>query len=751
MSPEEAIRRGYRVVVPNQRLEQYWTEQALKKHAGFHGSPVFSYRSLIEFYFKKLPQSSLYRILSDSQAIIWLAQLFFSNDIGSAQIKYAQSFYKGYQRLKRWKISPEKMTYYFLNFSQKIFLDKIYALEKAKNRENILFQEDLSEALFNADFSLLNISSHPPLYWIGFDDWTPLQKDIQHMLSRLSQDSRVEPDLNDSNIVSNKKCFLSFDDELNAALDWLKNQPQDKRCAIVVPDLQDCYKFFKNRALSRLDYELSRLPLAQVSSNFGISHGQSLSEHPIIHDLMHVLSGLSDMPYSVNPDLWANQFHPSQYPSRLNVWMDWLLDLLNATHWLDEMRLTSEEYQAGQAFWKECMGLKNISNLYAPMSWRSFVQILQGSLTLSIFQAQSLNSHHMIIGLLEASALPWDAVWLCHADSFRFPQSLMKHPLIPDLLQHHHDFPHSSYERESAYLHKILVRIFSQSDENVISYASNTKNGQASPSFIIEDIAKGPYITVDSSVKIRLSSIAFMPKSRSLQQGSLSVSQIDAFAQCPFQGWAKTLANSQPNFSSPPLFDPRLYGNFIHQNLQNYIQTQTMHSFLPHQWTERLAAQESSRLTMFQKKIKQDLGPELSDWEIEVPIVMSIAGWKIRGRIDLYNPKTQSIIDIKTRSLSLNMWASTQSVSWQGAIYVLATQSQNLGLICVANNTLTINQKNIAQQIPIWQESLKNILEQWSQGLYPPAPVNLQVCRTCQYQSSCRYHLISPDLHETRS
>ena len=228
----------------------------------------------------------------------------------------------------------------------------------------------------------------------------------------------------------------------------------------------------------------------------------------------------------------------------------------------------------------------------------------------------------------------------------------------------------------------------------------------------------------------------------------LSLSQVESLRSCLFQGWAKTLPASQPAWTQPPLFDPRAYGIFIHHAIQGYIQSASFIAPMPLQWTDMIADSEYNRLKNFIPLLQKQFPHDNTTVLCEHKITLALSGFTIKGRIDLFDSVNNRVIDIKTRKTALSQWTCEEPTNWQGPIYALAVGADTLGLLCVADSTMTYSEKNIELYKEQWKEHLKNLLERWAKGYYPAAPTEESSCRLCAYKPACRYHLISPATHE---
>lgn len=731
MTPLEALEQGFRVIVPNERLARYWMEQLTRKQSVVLFHPIVSFTQWISQLFDDECYATPVLCLSDRDAYLWLWYIFQrSRD----KAPCPRTFFKSYQRLKRWRQTEHELSLFPKNAAQERFLKFYRVIQEHKKREKIAFFEDKIEILIQ-HFSQKSSYNNANIYLYGFDDIYPLAQaffDVYKMHNQVYIERASSFEDVKKAVLVEKYAFSEDRQQWDHALNWLKNTPAGHRCAIIVPDLDRRFQHITKKSLSVFDPLLLRSSLSQQSHQISFSHGCPLADEPIIQIWKAAILEASSSQQMI---LWSQ-------------WLDFWLAFSQKEEIFFDWTLSSREYQAIDTLKKHLQDAQNLSSLLGLLDFHIAMNLLSQLLENIIFQPQSLQSHKMILGLLEAAALPWDAIWLIDSDHTRFPQSLELDPLLPFDLQERFDYPHSSFKKERGYLNGILKRLQSQTREKII--LSFYKSLEHLPSFIINDIFPGHYQSPSlSRFKKNKEIFSFITPKSPKTSDVLSVSIIDAFSRCPFYGFARSLKALQrvTEADNHPYIDPRYYGNLVHRMIQNSLGSAALPYDdlpFPEDWILAHYMHWKSRLELCKLPYKH--------FDIEQSFEYAgPRGWRLIGRMDLYHSESRLIIDIKSTFQSLGDWLRENPKSWQGPIYALAKDASTLGVLSIQKDLLVYQEGATEGYLVAWKKNLDTLLAQWEVGDHEPAPVDLSVCRICLYKPSCRYHLIKMDgdLHDS--
>ncbi|HSI28209.1 MAG: PD-(D/E)XK nuclease family protein [Methylophilus sp.] len=212
-----------------------------------------------------------------------------------------------------------------------------------------------------------------------------------------------------------------------------------------------------------LDAEMRRqLPLQVKASTFlRFVERKQQDIHPVLSpalyaDLNALLSLAKQTPRKQTPSAWVNSFN----------------QLLEATHWPGERSLSSHEYQCQQSFQRV------LGQLAALDAWLGVIDAMTALHRLSqlcqaqIFQPQTVGLPNItLMGMLEASAQPLDAVWVMGMNDHVWPPLSRTNALIPAELQRQAATPNASSEVQIAFASQIHQRLLRSARQVIFSYA----------------------------------------------------------------------------------------------------------------------------------------------------------------------------------------------------------------------------------------------------------------------------------------
>lgn len=176
-------------------------------------------------------------------------------------------------------------------------------------------------------------------------------------------------------------------------------------------------------------------------------------------------------------------------------WSQIFAELLSILGWPGERSLNSEEYQVVRSWLSTIENLISLDYIGQPVYFTQAVQTLHHVTAKQTFQAKSPDVPIQILGVLEAAAMPFDYVWIAGIDDINWPPQPKPNPFIPKSLQRELNMPHATAKRELLYCEE-LIKQFKQAAPNVIfSYAKNKANEAVNISPLIKNLAE---ITVEN-------------------------------------------------------------------------------------------------------------------------------------------------------------------------------------------------------------------------------------------------------------
>lgn len=187
--------------------------------------------------------------------------------------------------------------------------------------------------------------------------------------------------------------------------------------------------------------------------------------------LINFYQHLAAQPVQQAPSQWATVF------SRL----------LGILGWPGKRVLNSSEYQTVAA-WRDILhGLASLDPFTASgLDARAALLRLRQLSNETIFQPKSLDTPVQILGLLEASGLEFDHLWITGLNDAELPRPARPTPYLPLPLQHQHRVPYSNAKRELEYAEQLLNRLLWSSKQVIVSYASMEEDRELQPSPLID-------------------------------------------------------------------------------------------------------------------------------------------------------------------------------------------------------------------------------------------------------------------------
>ncbi|HEY2968672.1 MAG TPA: PD-(D/E)XK nuclease family protein [Casimicrobiaceae bacterium] len=171
-----------------------------------------------------------------------------------------------------------------------------------------------------------------------------------------------------------------------------------------------------------------------------------------------------------------------------DAWRGWLID----AGWPGSRPLDSGEYQARLA-WERALGQFTSLGAIAPrLDSARALEALRTLLRDTVFQPEGSAAPIQILGILEGTALAFDALWIAGLSADRWPPPPLPNPLLPIAWQRERDIPRSSAKRELKYAEMLTARFAQAAPEVVFSSAASADDHALSPSALIVGYPEKP-------------------------------------------------------------------------------------------------------------------------------------------------------------------------------------------------------------------------------------------------------------------
>jgi ATP-dependent helicase/nuclease subunit B len=235
-------------------------------------------------------------------------------------------------------------------------------------------------------------------------------------------------------------------------------------------------------------------------------------------------------------------------------WADGWRRWLTAAGWPGPRTLDSAEYQAREAWERLLLQFSSLGAVVSRMSRSTAVDKLRAMSRETLFQPEGSAAPVQILGILEASGMAFDALWVVGLASDRWPPAPEPNPMLPIAWQRERQIPRANSSGELAFARALTTGFAAAATEVVFSSASTVDDRSSSPSALIAGYpewsppALPPTWARMIAANQRLESIAddqaprFSPGS--IAPGGSHI--IAAQSDCPFQAVARHRLDAKP-------------------------------------------------------------------------------------------------------------------------------------------------------------------------------------------------------------
>lgn len=220
---------------------------------------------------------------------------------------------------------------------------------------------------------------------------------------------------------------------------------------------------FERDARATLDARMRQdLPLS-----FSINRLLSFVQHASEGERALSVTGLADdLRQMLN---MAQQYTRQQTPAQ---WAIVFKQVLQATHWQGDRRLSSHEYQAVQSFERVLQQFASLDALLGKVTANEAIKRLTQLCQAQIFQPENkTRAAIQVMGMLEAAAEPLDAIWVMGMNDHVWPPVARPNALIPAELQRIAGSPNASSEVQTEFAQAVHQRLIKSARHVIFSSA----------------------------------------------------------------------------------------------------------------------------------------------------------------------------------------------------------------------------------------------------------------------------------------
>jgi ATP-dependent helicase/nuclease subunit B len=173
---------------------------------------------------------------------------------------------------------------------------------------------------------------------------------------------------------------------------------------------------------------------------------------------------------------------------KFSDWSERFQVLLEKQNWPGAKTLSSYEYQQLNQWDQLIEKFRGLDNLGERINSSKALQVLISMANDHIFHEQTPDAPLQILGLLEASGLHFDKIWMLELDNKNFPQMPSINPLLPVSFQKKHALPRSDGARELFIARNLLQSFHANTDSLICSYPSQRDDEISIESPFLRDI-----------------------------------------------------------------------------------------------------------------------------------------------------------------------------------------------------------------------------------------------------------------------
>ena len=639
---------------------------------------------------------------------------------------------------------------------------------------NWLDSARLPEAVRNA-IAAERVSPARTLILAGFDELTPQQTELLNAMRAVGATvTSLAPGDQTQRVA--RVGYDDRRKEIEAAAAWARAELESgqSRIGVVVPDLS-VQRATVVRLFDEALLPAALLPGSGVVRPYNVSLGEPLAIWPVIHVALLLLEfGTGSLPIArlgtllrspflagatseasaraqldallrqegeetvsisallrrTQTELARSQAAAPQFHTQLRVWRDniparskqlspsaWseqFAALLKFSGWPGDGPLESESHQAVMA-WRELLASFAAQDVVsARHNYAEALATLRRMAGERMFQPQTPAAPVQVLGLLEASGLDFDSLWVMGLDDESWPPSPRPNPFLPLDLQRTRGLPHASAERELEFARRLTERLAASAGNVVFSHPLNSGDEKRRASPLLQAFSElkpssfpAPHPGLASLLfGARAIETLNDEQAPALAPGSVVKGGTRLFqyqAACPFRAFATLRLDARAPEEPEPGLDAKARGMLLHNALEALWNTLGSHAALcgmaeaelmkvigaaVHAALEELARERGQTLTgrfheIETRRLTRLLRAWLEEEKARAPFkvvaaeqktTIVLGGLVVEGRMDRVDELedgTRVILDYKSGKTSIKSWEGERPDEPQLPLYAV--------------------------------------------------------------------------------
>jgi probable DNA repair protein len=564
--------------------------------------------------------------------------------------------------------------------------------------------------------------------------------------------------------------------EIHAAAAWARAalESGQTRIGVVVPDLS-VQRASIVRLFDEALVPAALLPGSDVVRPYNVSLGESLAAWPVIHAALLLLEfGTGSLPVArlgtllrspflagatseasaraqldallrqegeetvsisallrrtqvelAKPQATAPQLHAQLRVWRDNIparskqfvpsaWSEQFAALLKLAGWPGDGPLDSDSHQAVMA-WRELLAAFAAQDVVSTRpAYAEALATLRRMAGERVFQPQTPAAPVQVLGLLEASGLDFDSLWVMGLDDEIWPESPRPNPFLPLEMQRTRGLPHASAERELEFARRLTERLAASAGNVVFSHPLNSGDEKRRASPLLQAFPElqpsdfpaplpglASHLFAARAVETLSDEQAPALAPGSAVKGGTRLFQYQA--ACPFRAFATLRLDARSPEEPEPGLDAKARGMLLHSALEALWNTLASHAALcsmaegalmnaigtaVHAALDELARDRSQTLTgrfreIEAKRLTRLLRAWLEEEKARAPFkvvaaeqktTIKLGGLVVEGRMDRVDELedgTRVILDYKSGKTSTKSWEGERPDEPQLPLYAI--------------------------------------------------------------------------------
>lgn len=837
------------VLTPNQRLANT-LQTALEKHHlaqnNFAFTPplLLSFSSFVRLLWKSYIFISPKKLLSNDEAAWLWKNILTQSDVTKNLLNTTQTAViaqSAWDSLKQWRLTTASLESDFTNENVYFFNQWANDFTKTCDKNNFIDESSALEAYANNPFFIQSLP-YQKFYFYHFLEMKPLEA---YFIQTLKAQKKIVTLIQQPSI--NAECFRveleTFPDEILSMALWAKEKytiNNNSSIACVIPNLHqqrdEILRIFKqvfNTPTPPIDisagYLLTDFSVVQhmlllidllspafdyelfstfLRSAYFYESENELSARNLLDielrkictkttSLTKIFSIFDSRATAGSPYIRSLVFPTLHQTQTLQQWCEQWLELLMTLGWPGQRNLNSTEYQVTQRFINLLLEIEDFCTLQSSWSWFEFSSLLKTKCQQTVFQPKSEKTSIQLLGMLEASGMTFDYLWVMGLEDKTWPSAPSPNPLLPYSLQKKYGLPHASAEREYLFCKELLEKLINSSAVSIVSSAMYDQDKKLNPSPLIMQIpvgATGGRPDDSNATKNVYDDQYFIdntaPPVLKTEKITGGTSIIQHQALCPFKAFAIHRLDAQEIPQPIDVPDALTRGNKIHralelfwkevknsENLKNLSENQL--DYYIKKSLDVTYHQDEKQNLFFTSLEKIRLNKLMHAWlDIEKQrspfTVIAVEEKKeyqykniiIRmrvDRIDELEDGSHIIIDYKTGTPNIQHWFGERIKEPQLPIYyishatavsalffvqlrwndlcikgVVEGESEHKTVIPFEKLSPDIRAPNWNDQKAQWKSNINHLLNDFIAGKADVNPLDQTTCHHCHLQSFCR-------------